>query len=101
MPGPEQQHSQVASVDRMPGANGALILFIQEDFCENFAIANGHFVQQSAHHALALGRDDVRLEIDRWILDAAALCQSRDPQLDLRGALPAVPAIRKAELAAA
>ncbi|GIK25666.1 MAG: ferredoxin--nitrite reductase [Betaproteobacteria bacterium] len=40
-------------------------------------------------------------EIDQWIVDAAALCQSRDPQLDLRGALPAVPAIRKAELAAA
>ena len=29
-------------------------------------------------------------EIDRWIADAAALCQARDPQLDLRGALPAV-----------
>ena len=31
-------------------------------------------------------------EIDRWIVDAAALCQARDPQLDLRGALPAVAA---------
>ena len=31
-------------------------------------------------------------EIDQWIVDAAALCQSRDPQLDLRGALPAAPA---------
>lgn len=41
-------------------------------------------------------------EIDHWIADAAALCQSRDPQLDLRGALPTVPAAaRKAELATA
>ena len=40
-------------------------------------------------------------EIDHWIVDAAALGQSRDPQLGLRGALPAVPAIRKAELATA
>ncbi|MBP9655667.1 MAG: hypothetical protein KBE19_14880, partial [Rhodocyclaceae bacterium] len=41
-------------------------------------------------------------EIDRWIVDAAALCQARDPQLDLHGALPTVPAaIRKTELAAA
>ncbi len=40
-------------------------------------------------------------EIDRWIVDAAALCLARDPQLDLRGALPAVPAVRKTELAAA
>ncbi|MCL4725529.1 MAG: hypothetical protein KJZ90_14790, partial [Rhodocyclaceae bacterium] len=40
-------------------------------------------------------------EIDRWIVDAAALCQARDPQLDLRGALPVVPAARKTELAAA
>jgi len=41
-------------------------------------------------------------EIDRWIADAAALCQARDPQLDLHGALPTVPAaIRKTELAAA
>jgi sulfite reductase (NADPH) hemoprotein beta-component len=39
--------------------------------------------------------------VDEWIVDAAALCQARDPQLDLRGALPAVPALRKAELAAA
>jgi sulfite reductase beta subunit-like hemoprotein len=28
-------------------------------------------------------------EIDQWIADAAALAQARDPQLDLRGALPA------------
>ncbi len=41
-------------------------------------------------------------EIDHWIVDAAALCQARDPQLDLRGALPTVPAaVRKTELAAA
>ena len=40
-----------------------------------------------------------RAEIDRWIVDAAALCQARDPQLDLRGALPALAlvAARKAE----
>jgi sulfite reductase (NADPH) hemoprotein beta-component len=42
-------------------------------------------------------------EIDHWIVDAAALCQSRDPQLDLRGALPvqASASPRKAELATA
>ena len=42
-------------------------------------------------------------EIDQWIVDAAALCQSRDPQLDLRGALPvqAATSPRKAELATA
>mgnify|MGYP001293357392 FL=1 len=40
-------------------------------------------------------------EIDQWIVDAARLCQARDPQLDLRGALPVVPAARKTELAAA
>jgi len=41
-------------------------------------------------------------EIDQWIVDAATLCQSRDPQLDLRGALPTVSAaVRKTELAAA
>lgn len=41
-------------------------------------------------------------EIDHWIVDAATLCQARDPQLDLRGALPTVPAaVRKTELAAA
>lgn len=39
--------------------------------------------------------------VDQWIVDAGALCQARDPQLDLRGALPAAPALRKAELAAA
>ncbi len=37
-------------------------------------------------------------EIDRWIVDAAALCQSRDPQLDLRGALPAITATRPARV---
>ena len=40
-------------------------------------------------------------EIDRWIVDAAALCQVRDPQLDLRGALPAVPAPRPSRQTAA
>jgi sulfite reductase (NADPH) hemoprotein beta-component len=42
-------------------------------------------------------------EIDQWIVDAAALCQSRDPQLDLRGSLPvqASASPRKAELATA
>lgn len=42
-------------------------------------------------------------EIDQWIVGAAALCQSRDPQLDLRGALPvqASASPRKAELATA
>lgn len=40
-------------------------------------------------------------DIDQWIVDAAALCLARDPQLDLRGALPVVPAASKTELAAA
>jgi len=41
-------------------------------------------------------------DIDRWIAEVAVFCQARDPQLDLRGALPAVPAAaRKIELAAA
>ena len=40
-------------------------------------------------------------EIDQWIVDAAALCQSRDPQLDLRGALPATPASPPVRQAAA
>ena len=41
-------------------------------------------------------------EIDQWVVDAAALCRSRDPQLDLHGALPTMPAaLRKAELATA
>ena len=45
--------------------------------------------------------DEVFAEIDRWIVDAAALCQVRDPQLDLRGALPAVPAPRPSRQTAA
>ena len=36
-------------------------------------------------------------DIDQWIVDAAALCLARDPQLDLRGALPAVPAAQPAQ----
>ena len=42
-------------------------------------------------------------DIDRWIVEVAAFCQARDPQLDLRGALPAQApaAARKAELATA
>lgn len=42
-------------------------------------------------------------DIDRWIAEVAAFCQARDPQLDLRGALPAQApaAVRKAELATA
>ncbi|MCC6657520.1 MAG: nitrite/sulfite reductase, partial [Rhodocyclaceae bacterium] len=36
-------------------------------------------------------------EIDQWIIDAANLCQARDPQLDLRGALPSQPAVRPAQ----
>ncbi len=43
----------------------------------------------------------VFVEIDLWIVDAAALCQSHDPQLDLRGALPAVPAPRPTRQTAA
>jgi sulfite reductase (NADPH) hemoprotein beta-component len=40
-------------------------------------------------------------EIDQWIVDAAALCLSRDPQLDLRGALPFTPASSRVRQAAA
>lgn len=40
-------------------------------------------------------------EIDQWIVDAAALCLSRDPQLDLRGALPFTPASSPVRQAAA
>lgn len=44
-------------------------------------------------------------DIDQWIAEVAAFCQARDPQLDLRGALPAAPApiriVRKAAAAVA
>ncbi|MBK6631120.1 MAG: nitrite/sulfite reductase [Betaproteobacteria bacterium] len=40
-------------------------------------------------------------EVDHWIVGAAALCQARDPQLDLRGALPTVPASRPSRRTAA
>ena len=40
-------------------------------------------------------------EIDQWIADAAGLCQARDPQLDLRGALPTTPASPPVRQAAA
>ncbi len=45
----------------------------------------------------ALGTTDdeaakrVFADIDQWIADIAAFCQARDPQLDLRGALPPAP----------
>lgn len=56
------------------------------------ALATAGTDEAAAQHAFA--------EVDRWIVDAAALCQARDPQLDLRGALPAqAPVARKAELA--
>jgi hypothetical protein len=42
--------------------------------------------------AVEVDAKQVFAEIDQWIVDAAALCLARDPQLDLRGALPAVPA---------
>ncbi len=35
-------------------------------------------------------------DIDQWIVDAGTLCQTRDPQLDLRGALPVVPTVHSA-----
>jgi len=51
--------------------------------------------EEAAKHVFA--------DIDCWIAEAAAFCQSRDPQLDLRGALPAQAhaTARKAEPVAA
>ena len=44
-------------------------------------------------------------DVDHWIVDAAALCQARDPQLDLHGALPPLTApagvVRRPEAATA
>ncbi|MBS3916930.1 MAG: nitrite/sulfite reductase [Sulfuritalea sp.] len=71
-----------------------------------FAEALGGRLGYLAEALAAAGTDEAATkrtfaEADQWIVDAAALCQSRDPQLDLRGALPvqAPTSPRKAELA--
>jgi sulfite reductase (NADPH) hemoprotein beta-component len=84
-----------AALPRLPDAGdlGAAFVACAEELATASALAEEAPLKQ------------VFAEIDRWIGAAAALCQARDPQLDLRGALPSQPVpiriVRKAELATA